>query len=88
MSFTAASLWAVTASQYRYKLKGYSNLIAGLILTQLFGLLFSMTGTGTWGSSYGAIGVWARVYSGDVIIFFSLSWMFCVAVFLPTRYFQ
>lgn len=74
----------IVKKQLVFKLKAYHNLIGSLILFQLIALFFSLFGQMT-SFSTNFITVTTNIYSADVIISFTLLWMFVMAFYITNR---
>lgn len=75
MSLQEVSLRSITFKQYVYKLKGYSNLLYGLIIAQIMGIIFSMGGVRSSGFGFGELTIMVKGYTADLVIVFSFFWI-------------
>jgi hypothetical protein len=74
-------LQSIAFQQYLYKLKAYTYWIFALILLQLLGLMFSLSGIQYMSAGSAILNVSIKYYSADVVIVFSFVWIF----FITTR---
>ena len=88
MSLKEVNLLSISLKQYLYKLKAYSTLFYGLILAQIIGLLFSLSGVSHMSSSNGELSVSVSIYSANLVIVFSLFWILFVAMQLTTKHYK
>ena len=80
MFLTETSLVEITKIQYLFKLKAYLNLFYGLMAAQILAMIFSFIGGAGMGSSSGNISFFSHIYSTDIIIIFTLIWIFIVSI--------
>ncbi|GAB6171503.1 hypothetical protein JCM15765_09810 [Paradesulfitobacterium aromaticivorans] len=88
MSLNEINLRSLTLKQYLFKLKGYSGLVYGLIITQIVALLFSLGPNGSVGSGTDGLSVSVKTYSANIIIFFSFAWIIVIAGSLTTKQYK
>lgn len=88
MSLKEASLRSITLRQYVYKLKGYSGFVYALIIAQVLGLLFSMNPMGSSSSGNNEFMVSVQTHSSDIVRFFSIAWIFAIAILLTTKQYK
>lgn len=81
MSLSKVKLPVIVKKQYFFKLKANVGLLNSLIILQLFGILFSMGGTGASSSSYYHI----TYHTADFMIGFTIIWAFMIAVQLMSK---
>jgi len=78
------SFWEVVKRQLSFKLKAYHNLIASLFLFQMMALFFSIFGQTT-STSDGFMTITNYIYTADLIVVFTLLWIFTVSFYMTTR---
>lgn len=88
MSSKEVSLRSITLKQYVYKLKGYLGLVYALIIAQVLGLLFSMNPMGSSSTGSNELMVSVQTHSTDIVRFFSIAWIFAIAVLLTTKQYK
>lgn len=88
MSSREVSLLSISLKQYLYKLKAYSNLLNWLILAQVLGLLFTLGGVTSSGTSNNEVSVSVTQYSSNVVIIFTCFWLWIVATQLPRKQYK
>lgn len=76
MSLTKTSVLAVAWKQFRFKTKIHAVKFITLLAAQLLALLLSFGGVSTSGFDSDAISFIIRYISGDLIVVFSLIWVF------------
>lgn len=81
MSLSTIKLFQVVKKQYNFKLKANIGLFNSLIILQLFGILFSLGGTGQMGGSFYNL----SFYTADFMIVFTMIWAFAIAFQLTTK---
>lgn len=82
MSLTSVNKWKVITNLLQLKLKAHVSLFMGLIITQVFAMLFSLNGP-VKGS--GLFGVTVTYFTGDVIVAFTLIWVFISGILITTK---
>jgi len=87
MFLTKTSLLNVTKTQYRHKLKAYIGLFGALAAVQAMAVLLSLGGMGGagMGGSGSTIFFSIKVFSNEIIVFFTFFWIFVVSVILTTK---
>lgn len=80
MFLTEISLVEITKKQYFYKLKAYLNIFYSLMAAQILALLFSFSGVGGMGSNVNNVSFFLHKYSTDIIIIFSIIWIFMISM--------
>lgn len=85
MSLLKPSLIQVVKKQFLYKLKAFAPGFTSLIFTQLLGILFSIGGIGSSGSSSNNLEINVHYYSADIVIIFTLLWGLITAILITTR---
>lgn len=88
MSLNEISLISASLRQYVYKLKGYSTLSFGLLITQIFALLSSLSGMSNMSSGSEDLRVSISNYSGNIVIGFTFIWIFVIALTLTTKLYR
>ena len=85
MSLTKASLFNVTKTQYKYKLKAYIGFFGALAAVLAIAALLSLGGMGSMGSGDDTIFLSIKTFSNEIIVFFTFFWIFVVSVVLTTK---
>ncbi|TQR21445.1 hypothetical protein [Psychrobacillus vulpis] len=78
MFLSNSTLGEVVKSQVEFKLNTYMGAVASLILVQIIGLLFSMNGTGSSGTSINNISIHVSIVSLDIVYIFVALWAFVI----------
>ncbi len=76
----------IVIKQLLYKLKANSGMFYGLIAIQLFGLIASAEGVNSSGTNRGGLIINVHKYSADIVIFFTIIWLFFCAIRLAVEY--
>lgn len=74
----------IVKKQFVFKLKTYHNLIGSLLLFQLIALFFSLFGQMS-SMTMDLVTVTNNIYSADVIISFTLLWIFVMSFYIKNR---
>jgi len=86
MSLAKTSLFSMTKTQYQYKLKAYTGLFGKLAAFQAIAMLLSLGGMGAgMGGSGSTIFFSIKMFSNEIIVFFTFFWIFVVSLLLTTR---
>lgn len=85
MSLSTANLLEIVKKQYTYKLKAHSGVFTTLVVIQLLGLLFSLTGVSSFGSGSENHSLSVTYYSADIVIVFTMLWAFSSAILVTTK---
>ncbi|MUK89394.1 hypothetical protein GMD78_13580 [Ornithinibacillus sp. L9] len=85
MSLVNVNLGNVVKKQYLFKLRSYVGVFTSLVVLQLIALLFSLGGTGGGGGGSGNFHVMINYYSGDVVIIFTILWVFINGILITTK---
>lgn len=72
-------------NQYIYKLRSYSGYFCALVLLQVIGALFSLSGSMTTGDSVGNINITFHSMSAQITVIFTECWAFVISVLLATH---
>lgn len=84
MSLSTVKLSEIVKKQYYFKVKANVGLLSSLILLQLFGVLVSMSGTGSSGGSF----YYISYYTADAMIVLTMIWAFITANQLMSKDFR
>ncbi|MGF7185406.1 hypothetical protein GGQ84_001493 [Desulfitispora alkaliphila] len=80
MSLTETNLLQIAKKQYAFKLEAYMGIFFTLIVVQALGILFSMNGIMSSGTTTGEMFVSAKVFAGDMIITLTMIWVLFLAL--------
>lgn len=75
----------IVKKQYFYKLKTYNTMLHSLIFMQLIAIIFSLNGSGTFGSSFGQSWLEISYYTADLVIGFTMVWGMIIAIQIKTK---
>lgn len=70
--------------QFKFKLKAYHNLVGTLFLFQIIALFFSIYGNSSSVTNH-YVTITTHTYTADIIISFSLLWIFVVSFYMTSR---
>lgn len=85
MSLTKTNLAGTVKKQYFFKLKSNIDSFSSLIGIQLVAILFSFGGVASSGMSGNGVNIDVKYYSSDIVIVFTLIWVFVTAITITTR---
>lgn len=85
MFLSNRTLGEVVKVQVKFKLNSYMSAFMGLIIVQILGLLFSINGTSSMGSSLYNVWVNVSLISNDLIFIFVVIWAFFVGHLMTTK---
>ncbi|MDD4767841.1 MAG: hypothetical protein PHF87_09760 [Desulfotomaculaceae bacterium] len=85
MSLTETSLFEAVRNQYLYKLKSRLGLFVAMAGTQVLALLFSMGGVASYGRGSQYLHISVKYYSSDIVIWFTILWIFFIAAQITAR---
>jgi hypothetical protein len=85
MSLTSANMNVVVKRQYLFKLQANIDAFSSLVGIQAIALLFSLGGMSMFGSSSSYFTLTVSSYSADVVIAFTMIWVFVTAITITTR---
>ncbi|MEW9502627.1 hypothetical protein [Jeotgalibacillus marinus] len=85
MPLTKVSLGSVVGKQYVYKLFSYADAIKSLIIVQLIAIAFSFLGSMGGGTGNGQVNIWVSYYSIDIVVVFTMLWVFTTAILLTSK---
>lgn len=88
MSLTKPSLAKTVKRQFRFKLKSYAGMFTTLLILQLMGLLFSLTGMAGFSSTHAGWDLSIQYYSADIVVAFTMLWGFMSATQIKTKVFR
>ncbi|MBZ5750788.1 hypothetical protein [Metabacillus rhizolycopersici] len=85
MYLAEVKLFAVVKNQFLYKLKAHLSIFSSLLIIQVVGMLLSMNGSGSMGTSSDGYSLNISYYTGDIIIIFTMIWSFISAIIITTK---
>ncbi|MCA0972038.1 hypothetical protein LCM20_15635 [Halobacillus litoralis] len=85
MSFVQVKTSEVVGKQFLYKLKSYGGVFTSLVVIQLLGVFFSLSGSSSHGTGGLGFSFNIRTYSADIIMAFTIFWGFMTALLLTTK---
>lgn len=88
LSLTEPSFFDTVKKQYLYKLKGRLGLFLAMIGVQIMALLFSLSGVSSQGMGDQYLYTSVKIFSSDLVIWFTLFWIFFVAVLITFKDYQ
>jgi hypothetical protein len=88
MSLVETNTLTVVKKQYFYKLKGYLGFFVSLISAQVIAMLMSLNGVMSSGMGDSNIHLNVRVFSGELIIGFTMFWGIATAFTLTTKQYR
>ncbi|MFS0647468.1 hypothetical protein [Siminovitchia sp. 179-K 8D1 HS] len=74
MSLTEPNLFDIIKKQYAFKLRAFMGVFISLAATQLLGMLFSIGGVSSYGTSSNNMSVTVMYFSADMTIIFTNDW--------------
>lgn len=75
----------VVMNQFKYKLKAYIGIFSSLLTVQVIGLLMSLNGSSSLGTSGNAFSLSLNNYTGNIVIIFTMLWGFISAITITTK---
>lgn len=85
MSLTETSLFEAVRNQYLYKLKSRLAIFVAMAGAQVLALLFSMGGVASYGRGSQYLHISVKYYSSDIVIWFTILWIFFIAAQITAR---
>jgi hypothetical protein len=85
MYLAEVKLFDVVKNQFLYKLKAYLSVFSSLLIIQAVGMLLSLNGSGSMGTSSDGYSLNISYYTGDIIIIFTMLWSFISAIIITTK---
>ncbi|RWZ54682.1 hypothetical protein EQV77_13605 [Halobacillus fulvus] len=85
MYLTEVKTSDIIGKQFRYKFKSYIGVFSSLVIIQLLGLLFSLSGSRFSSSSAVGYQVDVQYYTVDIVMIFTIFWGFMSAMLLTTK---
>jgi hypothetical protein len=85
MYLTEVKLFDIVKNQFLYKLKAYLSVFSSLLIIQAVGMLLSLNGSGSMGTSSDGYSLNISYYTGDIIIIFTMLWSFISAIIITTK---
>lgn len=85
MFLSNSTFGEVVKAQVKFKLNAFMGTIVSLIFVQLVGLLLSMNGTGSRGTSINNISIYISVVSYDIVFLIVILWAFVVGNSMTTK---
>lgn len=79
------TLFQYVKRKYLFKLRSYSGYFCGLILAQLIAGLMLSTGSMSIGTSVANLSLTLQVYSAQIVLIFSVVWIFIISLLITTR---
>lgn len=88
MSLRTIGLSSNIKALYRYKLFAYSQSLTSLVIVQIVALVLSLNGTNHQGSFFGNVSVNIYTYTANMVLAFTMLWVFSTAISLTTKAFR
>lgn len=88
MSLRTIGLSSNIKALYRYKLFAYSRSLTSLVIVQIVALILSLNGTNHHGSFFGNVSISIYSYTANMVLAFTMLWMFSTAISLTTKAFR
>jgi hypothetical protein len=85
MSLTEVSFAEIVKKQFRYKVKAYLGVFSSLIILQLVAIAFSFNGVSSSGSGSDSFSISISTYSANMVIAFTILWVFIISIMLTTK---
>lgn len=85
MSLTEPNLFDIIKKQYAFKLRAFMGVFISLAATQLIGMLFSIGGVSSYGTSTNNMSVTVTYFSADMTIIFTFMWAFISGIIITTK---
>ncbi|GIN96661.1 hypothetical protein J6TS1_25310 [Siminovitchia terrae] len=86
MSLTEMSLSDVVKRQYEFKMRAFLGVFISMVGVHLISLLFSLGGVSSSGtSSSTGISIDVSYYSADIIVIFTMVWIFITGILITTK---
>ncbi|WJE16483.1 hypothetical protein QRD89_03750 [Halobacillus sp. ACCC02827] len=85
MSLIEVKTGDVIKKQFAFKWRSHPGVFTSLVTIQVMGILFSLMGTGAQFMGGEFFEVRSQIFSGDLIISFTIFWGFLTALLLTTR---
>ncbi|MFE8702962.1 hypothetical protein ACFYKX_20345 [Cytobacillus sp. FJAT-54145] len=86
MSLVEVNTLDIVKKQYSYKLKAYIGVFSSLFLAHVIAILFSFFGgVGMTGTGNESISLTVKLFSGDLIIGFTMIWGFIISLLITTK---
>jgi hypothetical protein len=85
MSLAEVKFSELVKKQFHYKLNSYIGVFTSLVITQIIAILFSLGGTSGSVSSGDTYSLEMHIYSGNLILVFTLIWAIATSITMTTR---
>lgn len=85
MFLSKSSLGKVVRAQVRFKMTAYTGAVLSLIVVQLIGLIISLNGTGSMGTSIDNISIQVNIVTHDGVFMFVAIWALFVGNLITTK---
>lgn len=85
MYLTEVKFADVVMNQFKYKVKAYIGIFSSLLIVQVIGLLMSLNGSSSLGTSGNAFSLSLNNYTGNIVIIFTMLWGFISAITITTK---
>lgn len=86
MSLVEINTLDIVKKQYSYKLKAYIGAFSSLFLAHVIAIVFSFFGgVGMTGTGNESVSLTVKLFSGDLIIGFTMIWGFIISILITTK---